>query len=78
VLPLEDPEALGELDVVVVDGGHDPGMGSQEDLGHVSRDGLFSERPGGRDPVMPVGDVVVAVQPVDLDGWKRLSLDEAR
>src|SRR4030095_15058735 len=50
--------------------------GSSEDLGHVSCDGLFAERPGGRDAVMAVGDVVAAVQPVDLDGWKLSSLTQ--
>jgi hypothetical protein len=49
---------------------------SPEDLGHVSCDGLLTERPGGRHAVMAVGDVVVAVQPVDLDGWKLSSLTQ--
>src|SRR4029453_19242788 len=52
------------------------GGGSSEDLGPVSCDGLLTERSGGRHAVMAIGDVVAAVQPVDLDGWKLSSLTQ--
>jgi hypothetical protein len=44
------------------------------EFGHVGRDRRFPERPGDRDPVLAVGDVVATVQPVGLNGGKRLSL----
>jgi hypothetical protein len=40
------------------------------------RDRLFPERPGDRDPVLAVGDVVATLQPVGLNGCQRLSLAE--
>src|SRR4029453_17832337 len=52
------------------------GEGSSEDLGHVSCDGLLTERQGGRHAVMAIGDVVVAVQSVDLGGWEFPSLTQ--
>jgi hypothetical protein len=44
------------------------------EFGHVRRDRLFPERPGDRDPVLAVGDVVATLQPVGLNGCQRLSL----
>jgi hypothetical protein len=38
------------------------------EFGHIRRDRRFPERPGDRDPVLAVGDVVATVQPVGLNG----------
>src|SRR4029453_8771405 len=59
----------------------DPGrlkQRSSAELGHIGGDGRPAQRPGGRDAVVAVGDVVAAVQPVDLDGGELSSLTQRR
>src|SRR5262245_30137215 len=50
--------------------------GSAKDLGHVRRDGPLAECAGGCDPVVAVGDVVAALEPVGLDGRQRHPLTQ--